>query len=312
MFLSKIGTTMTELFILAKISIVLILLCSCNNDDGKVSKVDFKVRDTSITNEIEGKRELKVAISAMISPEQTLVNYEELIKYLSLKINKNIILEQRKTYSEVNELIVSGEIDFAFICSGAYVNLNEKCQTDILAVPQKDGRSTYQAYIIVNQKSGIKHFRNLKGKSFAYTDPLSNTGKLYAIKKIKEMGIDIDNFFSRTIYTHAHDNSIMLVNKGNVDGATVDGLIYNYYQEMKPELISNTIVIEKSEPFGIPPIVSRLDRRPVLNEIRKELLSLSEDTLGKKILDKLKIDKFVPGYDSSYNSIRRNVEIIRK
>lgn len=255
---------------------------------------------------------LKVAISAMISPKRTFEFYQELLDYLSKKTNCKIILEQRKTYQEVNALLESGELDFAFICSGAYVELSSKCPTNILAVPQSNGKSTYQAFIIANSRSGIKKFQDFKGKSFAYTDLLSNSGRLYALKRLKEVG-EIDKlFFSNIIFTNAHDNSIQLVNKGLVDGGTIDGLIFNFIQTHNPEQISNIKIIEKSENYGIPPIVSRLDKEPKLVDIRNALLKMSDDSVGSLILSKLQIDKFVPGYDSSYNSIREILNFIKK
>ena len=43
-------------------------------------------------------------------------------------------------------------------------------------------------------------------------------------------------FFSNTIYTYSHDNSIMAVAKGMVDGASVDGLIWEFYHQRKPTI----------------------------------------------------------------------------
>src|SRR3989304_2004576 len=66
----------------------------------------------------------------------------------------------------------------------------------------------YQSYIITNKNSGIEKFEDFIGKTFAFTDPLSNSGKLYADKRLKDLNTPSDSFFASTMFTHAHDISI--------------------------------------------------------------------------------------------------------
>jgi phosphonate transport system substrate-binding protein len=291
----------------------MIYLSACVEDKIKFVNINFEIRDENISQSItEPDKIYKAAISAMISPKETFIHYQNLIDYIETKINHKIELVQRETYQEVNNLIESGELDFAFICSGAYVDLSSKSKIEIIAVPQTDGKCFYQAYIITNKESKIKKFEDFKGKIFAYTDFLSNTGRLYALKRVKEIGYTDEKFFSNIIYSNAHDNSIQLVNKGLVDGATVDGLIYEFMKLNSPEYIKNTIVIEKSEYYGIPPIVAKSDKRTLIDSLRNVLMNMDKDETGKKILHKLMIDKFVSGVDSSYNSIRKIHSLVFK
>jgi phosphonate transport system substrate-binding protein len=295
------------------ICFLLICLSACVEDKNKQVNINFEIRDDKISQNVNERNKIyKAAISAMISPKETFVHYQELIDYLETKINHKIELVQRKTYQEVNNLIESGELDFAFICSGAYVDLSSKSKTEIIAVPLTDGKCFYQAYIISNKDSKIKIFEDFKGKSFAYTDFLSNTGRLYALKRVKEIGYNDEKFFSNIIYSNAHDNSVQLVNKGLVDGATVDGLIYEFMKVNSPEYIKNTVVIEKSEYYGIPPVVAKADKKNFIDTLRSILLNMDKDETGKKILQKIMIDKFVLGQDSLYNSIRKVKSFVSK
>jgi len=257
---------------------------------------------------------LKVAVSAMISPKETFVYYKELFQYISKRTKTKVKIVQRKTYSEINKLLKNDQVDMAFICSGAYVNLREEgYPIKIVAVPVCNGRPTYQAYIITYKSSGINKFEDLKGKSFAFTDPLSNTGYFYALSRIKSFGYSKKTFFKNFVYTHAHDISIQLVAKQIVDGASVDGLIFDYLQHSHPERLKNIRIIEKSPYFGIPPIVvpaSTSDSS--IRKLRRILCQMDKDTLGVKILEKLMIERFVPANDSLYNSIRSMDKIIKQ
>jgi len=241
----------------------------------------------------------------MVSPKETFVHYKELLEYLGEKMNQEVELVQRKTYGEINELIGKGEIDVAFLCSGPYAKEKDKHGFELLATPEINGSHFYQAYLIVNEKSRFKNLEDLRGKTFAFTDPDSNTGKLVPTDWLLESGERPETFFEQSIYTYSHDNSIMAVAKGMVDGASVDGLIWDFYAQRNPAITDSTRVIRKSEQYGIPPLVaSGKLASDVKESIRRLLFSMHEDARGKKILDQLMIDRFIDPRDEWYDSIR--------
>jgi phosphonate transport system substrate-binding protein len=249
---------------------------------------------------------LKVAVAAMVSPKETFVYYRQLLDYLGEKLGREVQFIQRKTYGEINELLGVGQIDLAFICSGPYVTGKEIYGFELLATPEVQNSHFYKSYLIVNRSSHFKSIEDLKGSVFAFTDPDSNTGKLVPTYWLFEMGEQPETFFGKTIYTYSHDNSILAVAKGLVDGAAIDGLIWEYYQNKNPVFTSRTRIIKKSEPYGIPPIVASKYLTSELKEhIRRLLLSMHKDPDGKKILNELMIDRFTQGRDDWYDSIRQ-------
>ncbi|MGD8943921.1 MAG: phosphate/phosphite/phosphonate ABC transporter substrate-binding protein [Desulfobacterales bacterium] len=289
------------------ISAALSLLYACG------SETDIRVVDFSKTVVVEqpGKKPsenstIKVAVAAMISPKDTFVYYRQLLDYIGHHLGRDVQFIQRKTYGEINELLGNGQIDLAFICSGPYVVGKEKFGFELLATPEVQRSHFYQSYLIVNKDSRIRNIEDLRGRIFAFTDPESNTGKLVPTYWISQMGERPETFFSKTIYTHSHDNSIMAVAKSLVDGAAIDSLIWEYYHRKNPIFTSKTRIIRKSEPYGIPPIVASPDFAPDLkDEIRKVLLAMHLDLRGQKILSELMIDRFTPPRDEWYDSIRR-------
>lgn len=272
-------------------------------------KIDFSKGENENfnMNNKEGvyPKNFKVAISAIISPREGLVYYKDLISFLEKNTNIPFKIVQRKTYQEVNLMLRNNQVNLAFICSGAYIDEKKVSDVEIIAVPVTNGKPFYKSYIIANKRSNINSFKEFKGRSFAFTDPLSNSGRLYALKRLKETGYIEKNFFLKTIYSNGHDKSIQLVSKNLIDGAAVDGLIYEYLKKNNPKRVENIKIIEKSIDFGIPPIVvpANLDSK-LKNKIKVSLLNMHKDSLGKIILDHLLIDKFIEGKDADYNSIR--------
>jgi phosphonate transport system substrate-binding protein len=300
-----------NLFILSLvISAGLFFLYACS------AETDIRVVDFSKTVVVEqpGKQpsdnpSFRVAVAAMISPKDTFVYYRQLLDYIGSHLDRDVQLIQRKTYGEINELLGKGQIDLAFICSGPYVDGKEKYGFELLATPEVQKSHFYQSYLIVNQASQFQGLEDLRGQVFAFTDPDSNTGKLVPTYWISRMGEHPETFFSKTIYTYSHDNSILAVAKALVDGAAVDGLIWEYYHRKNPIFTSKTRIIRKSEPYGIPPIVASRFLAPDLkNRIRQVLFSMHRDPRGKKILNELMIDRFTPTRDEWYDSIR-NMEL---
>lgn len=248
---------------------------------------------------------LKVAVGAMISPRDTEIYYQQLLRCLGEAIGANVELVQRKTYAEVNDLLISGVIDLAFICSGPYAIGTEQHALYLLSTPEVQGRHTYQSYLIVHKDSPIERLEDLRGKTFAFTDPDSNTGSLVPRYWLQQKGYTPELFFKETIFTYSHDNSIFAVAKGLVEGAAVDSLIWNFYQHNNSELTAKTRIIHKSEAYGIPPVVASptmpKERR---SAIQHALLTMHETPYGKSILQKLLIDRFVLPQDQWYGSIR--------
>jgi phosphonate transport system substrate-binding protein len=257
----------------------------------------------------QGNNQLRIAIGAMVSPKESLSTYQELLDYLGEKLGKKIVFKQRKTYQEINELLGTGDVELAFVCSGPYVVGKDKYGLQLLAVPEVNGSHFYNAYLIVNKDSRFNALEGLRGKTFAFTDPDSNTGKLAPAAWLRKIGEKPETFFGSFIYTYSHDNSILAVSKGVVDGASVDGLIWEYFSKTNPDITSKTKVILKSENYGMPPLVASMHVADSTKEAIKEaLFGMRADKKGAEILDRLMIDRFVAAKDDWYNSIRAVLE----
>ena len=222
-------------------------ISSCGSKQKDEIEVDFA--DTAIINpdkESDSTKAIYIAIASITSPKETFIYYHDLIEHISDKIGRPILIKQKKTYEEVNLLLENSEVDFAFICSGAFADEYKKGKIKLLVAPEIENKISYHAYIITQKESGINKFEDFENKSFGFTDPLSNTGRLFPMKKIASIHQNEKDFFRKTIYTYGHDISIQMVNRGIIDGASVNGLIYNYLSFNRPEKIDNIKVIEKS------------------------------------------------------------------
>ena len=301
-------------FILCLPAVVIVLFMGCSGDSD-YKHIDFSntisVRqpDTQVTE----SGILRVAVAAMISPKETIVYYKELLDYIGTKAGYSVQLIQRKTYSEINELFFNRRIDLAFICTGPYATGKEKYGFVGLATPVVRGEPYYQSYLIVNKNSPFRKIQDLRGRIFAFTDPESNTGSLVPSYWLSEMGETPKSFFKKVTYTYSHDNSILAVAKNLVNGATVDGHKWEYYNLRNPVHTSMTRVIKKSELFGGPPlVVSTLLPEQLIQQFRNIIFSMHLDPEGKRILNELMIDRFVGLKEEWYEPVRRMIQSVQK
>ncbi len=175
------------IFRFSVIFLFLLLNFSCSENDNKIVEIDFSdTLSTQSPNYKEPAKKIYVAIASITSPKETYTYYSSLLKYISAKLNRPIVIKQKKTYAEVNEMLENSEVDFAFICSGAYVTEYQRGKIKNLVVPVVENKKTYQAYIIANKFLNINSFNDFKGRSFAFSDPLSTTGRYFILKKLIE------------------------------------------------------------------------------------------------------------------------------
>lgn len=221
--------------------------------------------------------------------------YGDLLNLLGERVDMQAQMVQRENYSDTNHLIENGDVQVAFICSGALLGKDKAEQAErILVAPEIAGSSKYRSYIIVPANSPAHFLNDLKGQTFAYTDPLSFSGRIAPQYMLKQAGYNPSFFFSKTIYTYSHDNSIKAVAEGLVEGAAVDSLIYDLTLSRRPELLDKIKIIDQSEEVGNPPVVVSSQIDPELRaRIKNVLLTLHLDDEGRNALRLLQFDRFV-------------------
>ncbi|MBI4317588.1 MAG: PhnD/SsuA/transferrin family substrate-binding protein [Chloroflexi bacterium] len=222
------------------------LLPACSADEAgvRVSLAKIATGEKHIPDRPE-RGALKIAVAAMVTPRETLDVYREILDYVGEKLGRPVELVQRKTYAEVNDLLRRRLIDAAFICTQAYVEGKRDFGIELVVAPAVRGQAVYYGYIIVHRDSAAKNLEDLQGKTFAFSDPMSNTGKLFPTYLLAQIGETPDTFFSRYVFTYAHSNPVRSVAQGLVDGAAVDSLVWDYANATDRGQTSRTNIIYK-------------------------------------------------------------------
>lgn len=284
--------------------VVFAMATACGDDKTQVDFGNYEPAPAE-TGVASPSASFRLAVAPVLSALPTSDMYQQLTGHLGEKLGRRVELVQGKTYSEINDLIRSGDVDVAIVCTNPYLEGRSDFGMELLVAPEVNGEIVYYSRLIVNESNNADSLDDLRGASFAFSDPLSNTGRLAPLYQLAQKGESPDSFFSRSIFTYSHDSSINAVAEGVVDAAAVDSLVMDYLEAEEPALVSKVKVIEEWGPFGINPVVvhPRLDA-DLKEQLRQVFLDMDDDPEGESILLNLRIDRFVVPDDGIYDSVR--------
>lgn len=247
---------------------------------------------------------VRVAAAAMVSPTQTFRYYPTLFRLVAKRVGVEVELVQRKTYREVNELLRSGEVEVAWICTGAWPELAAAKTADLLVVPVVGGKTSYRSYLVVREGSPYRQVGDLRGARIAYSDSLSLTGCRIPQLMVRELGFAPETFFSSSFFTFSHDNSLQAVGLGLADVAGVDSLVYEFLKAKHPDEVRGLRILAVSRDLPIPPVVVARHVSPARMTAWKEaFLTIHTADEGKAVLAELGIDRFVPADPRAYEGL---------
>lgn len=250
----------------------------------------------------QAPRPLSFGITAvfLVDQENFLSNWK---RYLETRLGRPVQFVRRKSYAEITDMLLNGQLDAAWICSFPYV-LNRQ-QFRLLATPVFHGEPYYRSYLIVSADDHrTRGYRDLKGKVFAYVEPRSNTGYLYPRYRLHQLGLDDRQFFRDTVFTWTHANVIRAVAEKMADAGALDGYIWEVIRHRQPALAIRTRVVARSDKFGFPPIVaSASTSEETTGKLQEILLEMHLDPEGKRLLDKLELDRMILANPSIYDSV---------
>jgi phosphonate transport system substrate-binding protein len=205
--------------------------------------------------------------------------------------------------------------EVCFVCSLPYVMFEregispaEPVAAPVLAGERYGGLPVYFSDVIVHRDSAIKSFADLRGRSWAYNEPLSHSGYGITRYHLVRMG-ETEGFFGRVIEAGFHEESMRLVADGEVDASAIDSQVLAVALRDDAVLAERLRVIDALGPSTIQPVaVSKRVPADLRDEIRAVLLAMGEDPSYRERLQLGLVDRFVQVDASSYDDIRMMVD----
>ena len=230
--------------------------------------------------------------------------------YLSQRLGQPVRFLEGADWRESYAAIAAGGIDFGWICGRPYVELLAAgAPLALLAAPvmtgtRYGGRPIYFSDVVVRRDSHFQSFADLRGTSWAYNEPGSQSGyhiTRYHLARLGEAG----GYFGRVIASGSHARSLEMVLAGEVDASAIDSTVLEWTLAHAPALGEGIRVIETLGPSPIPPlVVSGEGGLAVREKARAALLALPKTAEGRAILALGGLGRFAAIDDSDYDTIR--------
>ena len=206
--------------------------------------------------------------------------------------------------------------DVAVVCGLPYVERTRRgdCPVEPVAAPvvggaRYGGRPIYFSDVIVRRDSPWRAFADLRGRSWAYNEPHSQSG--YGITRfVLARDGRAKGYFGRVVDAGWHERAVRLVAAGECDASAIDSHLLALIFRDEPGLASELRVIDVLGPSTIQPVVvSRRLPRPLKSALRRTFLSLADDPAARRPLAAALVERFVPVRDRDYDDLRRMSDV---
>jgi len=240
--------------------------------------------------------------------------YEHIGKLLGEKIGCEVQVFITTNYNAEIEAMRNGKLEIGEFGPLGYVLAHQVAKAEaVAAFGNKEGKpDSYWASLVTYPASGIKSVIEIKGHSFAFSDPASTSGHLFPAYGMRKAGLDPDKDI-RAIYAGSHTSSFEALYNHKVDAGELNSEQLESATQRGHYKDGDLVFLWKSDPIPTDPIAVRGDlpesfkKRAIEALQNLDLSTLPEN--DRKIMG-LGGMRFVPQTDSAYDGIRDLVKTL--
>jgi phosphonate transport system substrate-binding protein len=236
---------------------------------------------------------------------------QQITRYLGDQLGISTEFVNDVSWPERERLLDTGQVHVGWICGLPYVWKVEQEPSPIELVaapvmqhPRYQQRPIYFSDVIVHRDSEHYSFADLRGVSWAYNEPHSQSGYNVTRYHLARLG-ESRGYFGRVVEAGSHLQAIEMVLERRIEASAIDSTVLELELKARPQLKTELRVIETLGPSPIPPWVVTTNVPPELREaIRKVFWQMHETVEGRAILKQGQVMKMVRVKDRDYDPIR--------
>ncbi len=219
------------------------------------------------------------------------------------------------SYNAEIEAMRNDKLDIAEFGPLGYVLAHQVAKAEaVAAFGTADGKpDTYWASIVTYPGSGIKTVAEIKGHSFAFSDPASTSGHLFPAYGLRKNGVDPDKDI-KALFAGSHTASFEALYHHKVDAGELNSEQLQSAIERGHYKPGDLIFLWKSDPIPTDPFAVRGNLPPAfkarVTAVLQTLSLTSLDAADRRIMVGAGITRLVPETDSAYDGIRDLVKTL--
>ena len=250
---------------------------------------------------------LTLAFIPQENPEKLLGDIKAITPWLSKQVGVPVRGFVTSDHAAAVEALRNGDADISFMGALPYVLANQEVGATALLAEVYRGAPLYSGRVFVRRDSGIDKPADLKGKSIAFADPISESGYLYPLDIFVEEGLlkrgeDPEAFFGKVFFAGGYQQAIQAMAAGLVDAAGV-----SQYAELllTPEQQTEVKWIAESKPIPSHTVIARKGLDPALKQkFVAAMLKLNEPEHRALLKHVYGPDGYVVADPASYEGVR--------
>lgn len=240
--------------------------------------------------------------------------YDHIAKAIGDKLGCQVRVYITTNYNAEIEAMRNGKLEIAEFGPLGYVLAHQVAKAEaVAAFGNKQGKpDTYWASIVTYPGSGIKTMAEIRGHSFAFSDPASTSGHLFPAYGLRKAAIDPAKDV-KAIYAGSHTASFEALFHHKVDAGELNSEQLQSATQRGEYKPGTFVFLWKSDPIPTDPITVRGDLKPEFKaRVTKVLQTLDLSTLPEKDRKIMGLggDHFVPQTDSAYDLVRDLVKTL--
>lgn len=260
----------------------------------------------SLNEEAKKDDPLVLAFIPQENPEKLIGDIEIIIEYLQKEMGIAVKGYVTQDHAAAVEALRNGEADISFMGGLPYVLAHEIIGAEVILSEVYRGSPTYRARIFVLKDSGIEKVEDLKGKSIAFADPISESGFIYPLEIMVEAGLlkrgdDPKEVFSNVYFAGGYQQAIQALANGLVDAAGVSQFADLL---LTPEQLPKITWIAESKPIPSHLVCVRkgLDKERV-DAFKQAMLKLNQPENKHLLKYVYSPDGYIEASHSDYKSV---------
>lgn len=203
---------------------------------------------------------VRFGVAPYESAQQLLPVYTDVAKLIGKKLGCEVKLYIATSYNAEIEAMRNGKLEIGEFGPFGYVLAHQVAKAEAVATfADENGKpATYFASIVTWPDSGIKTVADLKGHSFAYSDPASTSGHLFPAYGLKKNGIDPDTGI-KAVFAGSHTASFEALRNHKVEAGELNSGAIETAKRQKAYDPNAFVTLWKSEPIPQDPLCVRAD-----------------------------------------------------
>ena len=158
------------------------------------------------------------------NPEKLIGDIEVVTEYLGQELGQPVRGYVTIDHAAAVEALRNREADISFMGALPFVIAHQQIGAEVLLSEIYRGKASYYGRIFVRRDSGIRTLADLRGKTIAFADPISESGYIYPLdlfarQELLRRGGDPQDFFGTVYFAGGYQQAVHAVANGYVDAA---------------------------------------------------------------------------------------------